>query len=122
MKILVVDDSKAMRRIVQRTVSQTSVGKDATLLEATNGREALDVIGTEQPDLVLSDWNMPEMNGLELLESLRSSEMPVRFGFITSESTPAMYEKAMAGGASFLVTKPFTAEMLDAALSGAGDA
>ena len=117
MKILIVDDSKAMRRIVQRTVTQTSVGEGATLLEATNGLEAIDVIKAEQPDLVLSDWNMPEMNGIELLTSLRGENVDVRFGFITSESTPEMYEKAMAQGASFLVTKPFTAESLDAALS-----
>ena len=111
MKILVVDDSRAMRMIVKRTLSQTGYA-GATLLEAGDGVEALDVIAAEQPDLVLSDWNMPEMSGIDLLEALS-------FGFVTSESTPDMYDRAMSSGAKFLVTKPFTPQSLESALAGA---
>ena len=118
MKILVVDDSRAMRMIVKRTLSQTDYS-NATMLEASNGLEALDVIAAERPDLVLSDWNMPEMNGIDLLDALSAKGSTVTFGFVTSESTPDMYDRAMSSGAKFLVSKPFTPESLESALAGA---
>lgn len=118
MKILVVDDSRAMRMIVKRTLSQTGYA-GATLLEAGDGVEALDVIAAEQPDLVLSDWNMPEMSGIDLLEALSARGSSVTFGFVTSESTPDMYDRAMSSGAKFLVTKPFTPQSLELAVAGA---
>ena len=65
MKILIVDDSKAMRMIVARTLNQTDLS-GFTKIEASNGVEALEKIEQESPDLVLSDWNMPEMKGIEL--------------------------------------------------------
>jgi two-component system chemotaxis response regulator CheY len=119
MKILVVDDSKAMRMIVTRALKSTSAYAGATIVEACDGKEALAVIGAEQPDFVLSDWNMPEMTGIELLESLNGQGATVSFGFVTSESTPEMYDRAMAAGAKFLVTKPFTADSLERALAAA---
>jgi len=118
-KILIVDDSKAMRMIVSRTVRQAGFG-DAELHEAENGRHALDQIASLAPDLVLSDWNMPEMTGIELLTALRGAGNDIRFGFVTSETTPAMREQAIAGGALFLLAKPFTVEDFQEALSGAG--
>jgi two-component system chemotaxis response regulator CheY len=117
-KILVVDDSKAMRMIVARTIAKTDQGSGAEVLEATNGAEALALVRDQRPDLVLSDWNMPEMTGIELLEALNREGLRPAFGFVTSESTPEMYERAMASGARFLVTKPFTPESLGRALAG----
>ncbi|QBI21260.1 response regulator [Egibacter rhizosphaerae] len=120
MKILIVDDSKAMRKIVQRALQSTQAYGGAALVEATNGREALDVVESEQPDIVLSDWNMPEMTGIELLEVLKErGAAPKTFGFVTSESTPEMYDRAISAGAGFLVSKPFTAEALESALAAA---
>ncbi len=119
MKILVVDDSRAMRMIVQRTLAKTDIGSGATVLEATNGAEALGVVREHGPDLVLSDWNMPEMSGIELLEALNAEGLTPAFGFVTSESTPEMYDRAFATGAKFLVTKPFTPESLARALADA---
>lgn len=120
MKILVVDDSKAMRKIVQRALQSTDRYAGASVVEATNGREALDAVEVEQPDIVLSDWNMPEMSGIELLEALNDRDArPPQFGFVTSESTPEMYDRAMSAGASFLVSKPFTPEALESALTSA---
>lgn len=107
MRILVVDDSKAMRLIVARTLRQAGFG-DHEVLEATNGVEAFDVIRREEPDLVLSDWNMPEMTGLELLEFLRLGGNTVPFGFVTSETSAEMRETALGAGAWFLIGKPFT--------------
>jgi len=109
MNVLIVDDSKAMRMIVSRTIRQAGYG-DGNLREAADGREALAAIEVDEPDLVLSDWNMPEMNGIELLRTLRERGCGVRFGFVTSESTTDMREQAIAAGAEFLIAKPFTAE------------
>ena len=115
MKILIADDSRVMRQIVTRTLRQAGYsGHD--LVEATNGREAYDQVAEEQPDLVLSDWNMPEMSGLECLHALRASGVNVPFGFVTSESTTEMREAAEKAGALFLITKPFTSETFREAL------
>ncbi len=109
MKILIVEDSKAMRIIIQRTLRQAGIAPGATVAEAENGVEALAAIRSTRPDLVLSDWNMPDMTGIELLEELsRGGERPPRFGFVTTESTPEMRQRAIASGASFFITKPFT--------------
>lgn len=108
MKILIVDDSKAMRMIVKRTLKQAGFG-DATMNEATNGKEGLDAINADAPDLVLCDWNMPEMTGIELLRALRADGNDVKFGFVTSEGTAEMRQQAQEAGALFLISKPFTA-------------
>jgi two-component system chemotaxis response regulator CheY len=115
MKVLVTDDSRVMRQIVTRTLRQAGYD-DVEVCEAGNGQEALQVIASECPDLVLSDWNMPEMNGIELLTSLRAQGQAVPFGFVTSEGSPEMREKAESAGALFLIAKPFTAETFRDAL------
>jgi two-component system chemotaxis response regulator CheY len=109
MKILVVDDSRAMRRIVSRTIRQAGYeGHD--IVEAENGREALEMAKAEKPDLILSDWHMPEMTGIEFLRSLNAEGIEIPFGFVTSESTAEMVDAATEAGALFLLAKPFTAE------------
>jgi two-component system chemotaxis response regulator CheY len=108
-KILVVDDSKAMRMIVIRNLRQAGFG-DATVIEAENGLMGLDKVRTDVPDLILCDWNMPEMTGIEFLRALRAEENPTAFGFVTSESTPAMRDQAIEAGAAFLLAKPFSTE------------
>lgn len=116
MKILIVDDSKTMRMIVGRTLKKA--GFDGhTVLEAGNGEEALDVIKSSSPDVVLADWNMPTMSGIELLQKVREEGINMPFGFVTSEGTPAVREQAMAAGASFHITKPFTPDMFQVELS-----
>jgi two-component system chemotaxis response regulator CheY len=77
-------------------------------VEASNGREALETIKANAPNLVLCDWNMPEMTGIELLRELRATNNPIPFGFVTSEASQEMKDTAMAAGAQFLITKPFT--------------
>jgi len=117
MKILVVDDSKAMRMIIQRTLRQAGFGEHP-VTEAGNGVEAMAALGREAFDLVLSDWNMPQMSGIELLVAVRSRKVPVRFGFVTSEGTLPMRQQATEAGAEFLIAKPFTAEVFEQALRG----
>jgi len=113
--ILVVDDSKAMRLIVRRTLRQAGFG-DYEVAEAANGVEALQQIAQAAPALVISDWNMPEMTGIELLQELNARKVPVRFGFVTTEGTPDMRAKADEAGALFLIAKPFTPEQFESTL------
>jgi two-component system chemotaxis response regulator CheY len=115
MKILIVDDSKAMRMIVGRTFKQAGFDGHDTV-EASNGVETLALIESESPDIVLSDWNMPEMKGIDLLRNVRQSGNDVRFGFITSESSAETARTATDAGADFLLTKPFTADQMQAVL------
>ncbi len=115
MQILVVDDSKAMRSIVMRAVRQAGFDA-ASFVEAANGADALKAIREAPPALVLADWNMPEMSGIELLKALRAEGNPIKFGFVTSESDPTMRDLAFQSGASFMITKPFTPDALRAVL------
>lgn len=115
MKILVADDSRAMRMIVVRTLRQAGfAGHD--IVEAENGKEAL-ALAQGGVDLVLSDWNMPEMTGIEFLRALRGNGNGVPFCFVTSEGSEEMREQATAAGAVGLISKPFTAEAFADALS-----
>lgn len=109
MRVLVVDDSKAMRSIVKRHVQQAGIG-DVEIEEAEDGAQALAQIRANPPDVVLSDWNMPAMSGIELLEALRAEGLQVPFGFVTSESQADYKDRAFDAGAIFMIAKPFTAE------------
>ena len=117
MKIIVADDSRVMRQIVVRTLRQAGfTGHD--VLEAENGKQCLDMVLAEQPGLVLSDWNMPEMNGIDCLQSLRAAGSQVPFGFVTSEGSDDMRARAASAGALFLIAKPFSAETFQEHLGG----
>lgn len=115
MKILIVDDSRVMRQIVTRTLRQAGYD-DHDVVQAGNGVEALEVMADEEPDLVLSDWNMPEMTGIELLRALRGQGDTTPFGFVTSEGSAEMRQRAEDAGAMFLIAKPFTPEAFQEAL------
>ena len=118
MKILIVDDSRAMRMIVKRSLISIDRFRGATVLEAGNGLEAVDVIRDQRPNLVLSDWNMPEMDGLALTRAARAEGYSGPIGMVTSESTPEMHDIARTNGIAFIVMKPFTPQGLEKALSG----
>lgn len=115
MDILLVDDSKTMRMLVQRAIRQAGY-RSLSFGEAENGLQALESMHQEKPKLVLSDWNMPEMSGIELLQSLRKEGNKTPFGFITSESSTEIRDIAISNGASFLLTKPFNPDDVQAAL------
>jgi two-component system chemotaxis response regulator CheY len=109
MKIMIVDDSSAMRMIVKKTLRLAGFeGHEIT--EADDGAKALAAIKASKPDLVLSDWNMPNMTGMQLLEALTTDGIKVTFGFVTTEVTADMRAKATGAGAKFLIAKPFTPE------------
>ena len=115
MHILIVDDSKIMRQILRRALVKVGY-PDLIISEAANGLEALDSFRQDKPDLVLSDWNMPEMDGMGLLQAIRLEDPHIPFGFITAQSTSALRESAQYYGAHFLLSKPFTPETLNAAI------
>ncbi len=95
--------------IVGRTLRQAGYD-NVEVIEAANGLDALDAVSAHLPDLVLSDWNMPELNGIEFLRCLRERGDQTPFGFVTSEGSYDMRMVAMAAGAAFLISKPFSDE------------
>lgn len=109
MRILVVDDSRVMRKIIIRALRQAGYGGH-DVAEAQDGVDAIRLVREGTIDLVLSDWNMPRMNGIELLAALRSEGHRVPFGFVTSEDCAQVRATAAAAGALFLLAKPFTPE------------
>jgi len=111
--ILVVDDSAAIRKILQRVLRQTGMAI-RTIVEAGDGQEALEVLKAQKVDLVLTDINMPKMDGLQFLAALRSvpqwSALPVVM--ITTEGGEAKVSEAVRLGAVGYVRKPFTADQI----------
>ena len=115
MEVLLVDDSKTMRMIVQRAIRQAGFS-GLSFIEAENGAHALEQLKTCTPTVILSDWNMPEMTGIEFLKMARNAGVTTPFGFITSEGSAEIRDTAEKAGAQFLITKPFTPEDVEAAL------
>ncbi len=112
-RTLIVDDSSVMRKIVERSLRQA--GLDSLVVhEAGNGTEGLDLLKATQVDLILSDINMPSMDGLEFLRQLRLQKLapdaPVVM--ITTESSEEHVKQAIEAGARGYIRKPFTAEQV----------
>jgi two-component system chemotaxis response regulator CheY len=108
--ILIVDDSSTIRKIIIRCISHSQIAV-GTLFEAADGEEALKILRQESIHLVMTDINMPRMNGLELLSTLKSEEqwknLPVLL--ITTEGREDTVLEAASKGAAGYVKKPFTA-------------
>lgn len=112
MRALVVDDSRAIRMMLRKMLLEEGF---AEVVEAGDGREALDRIGElGEPDVMLVDWNMPNMNGLELIRSVRKGlglrNVPIVM--VTTETEYEQMVKALAAGANEYVMKPFTREVI----------
>ena len=111
MKVLVVDDFATMRRIVKNVLKQIGFTE---IVEADDGSTALEVLRQTKIDLIVSDWNMPKVTGLDLLKAVRSDEslkaMP--FLMVTAEAQKDNVVQAVQAGVSNYVVKPFTAEAL----------
>ncbi len=116
MDVLLVDDSQVMRSLVQRAIRQAGY-RSLVVDQAENGLRALEKLSGATPRLILSDWNMPEMSGIELLNAIRGKANEVPFGFITSESSDEIRRLATESGADFLLAKPFTVEDVQEALA-----
>jgi two-component system chemotaxis response regulator CheY len=112
MKVLVVDDSRAIRRILSSMLTEIGF----VVAEASHGREALAHLQTHvDTDLVLVDWNMPEMNGLELVQAVRQDARfaAIPLMMVTTETEMTQMVRALEAGAQEYVMKPFTKEVIE---------
>jgi len=109
--VLVVDDFATMRRIVKGVLKDLGF---KNIIEADNGVSALKDLKTEDVGLILCDWNMPKMNGLELLKTVRSDEKfkDIPFIMVTAEGQKQNVVEAIKAGVSNYIVKPFTPETL----------
>jgi two-component system chemotaxis response regulator CheY len=112
-RTLIVDDSSVMRKIVERSLRQAGLDP-LVVYEASSGTEGLDVLKVKQVDLILSDINMPSMDGLEFLRQLRAQNLApgVPVVMITTESSEEHVKQAILAGAQGYIRKPFTAEQV----------
>ena len=110
-KILVVDDFKTMRKIIKNILTQLGF---KNIIEADDGTTALELLKKQKVDLIISDWNMPKMNGLELLKTVRSDDnlKDIRFIMVTAEAQKENVIEAIKHGVNQYVVKPFTPETL----------
>jgi two-component system chemotaxis response regulator CheY len=109
MKVLVVDDFATMRRIVKGVLKQLGF---SDIIEAENGSSALDELKKEKVGLIVSDWNMPKMTGLDLLKAVRGDERlkSIPFIMVTAEGQKENVLEAVKAGVSNYIVKPFTPE------------
>ncbi|KHE94186.1 MAG: response regulator [Candidatus Scalindua rubra] len=117
-KVLLVDDSAVMRKIIQRNIKETGLIVDE-FVEAGDGNQALDKVNAVGDlDLILVDWNMPNMSGIEFVKTLRSLNLAKRTPvvMVTTEGSAAKVSEAKNSGADGYLTKPFTADQLRDAL------
>ncbi len=111
-KILIIDDAKFTRTILKKIL--TEFGHET--IEASNGREGLDKICNDQPDIVLLDTHMPEMDGLELLSVLRETNTDVNAIIVSADIQDITKDKCIALGVSFFFNKPPDKEKLKIAI------
>jgi two-component system chemotaxis response regulator CheY len=110
-KILIVDDFSTMRKIIRNILTQLGF---KNILEADDGTTALEILKKEKVDLIISDWNMPKMSGLELLKTVRSDEnlKDVPFVMVTAEAQKENILEAIKYKVNQYIVKPFTPETL----------
>jgi two-component system chemotaxis response regulator CheY len=111
MKVLVVDDFATMRRILRNILKQIGF---KNIIEADDGKSALKDLKKEKVDLILCDWNMPEMSGIELLKNVKSDDelKGIPFVMVTAEAQKDNIVDAVKAGVSNYIVKPFTAETI----------
>lgn len=111
MRVLVVDDFSTMRRIIRNILRQLEFDN---IVEADDGTTAWEVINREKIDFIVSDWNMPQMSGIDLLRKVRSSEeyADIPFLMVTAEAQQENIIEAVQAKVSNYIVKPFTAETM----------
>lgn len=112
-KALIVDDSSVMRKIIERALRQAGLD-DLVVHEAGSGADGLEVLKSKQVDLILSDINMPAMDGLEFLRQIRAQSLApgVPVVMITTESSEEHVKQAIQAGAQGYIRKPFTPDQV----------
>jgi len=114
MHVLALDDSKTMLRIIQNTLKRIGIEDIST---AENGKEGIEKYQERKPDLILTDWNMPEMNGLEFVKWIRSRDEETPIIMITTEGGKREVITALKAGVNNYIVKPFTPQVLKEKLS-----
>jgi len=111
--ILIVDDSLPMRSVIKRTLKAAGYGS-SEILEAANGQEALELMKNSWVDIVMTDFNMPVMNGLEFIKTIKSNDLSkeIPVVVISTEGNESKIKEFMESGAAGYITKPFTAEAI----------
>jgi two-component system chemotaxis response regulator CheY len=109
MKIMLIDDSRTMRNIQKNALAQLG---HTEVVEASNGQEALSKVAAEAPGLILLDWNMPVMDGLTFLRSLRQVDQQTPVIMVTTEAEKSRVIEAIKAGVNNYLVKPFTTEQL----------
>lgn len=111
MRVLIVDDSRTMRRIIINTLQKLGY-KDC--FEASNGREGIEQLAAQQVDIIITDWNMPEMSGVDFTRVVRANEQTkhVPVLMITANAAEDDIVEAMRAGVNNYVVKPFTPDTL----------
>jgi two-component system chemotaxis response regulator CheY len=107
MKFLIVDDSSTMRRIIKNSLKR--IGFE-DIIEASHGKEALEIY--EDADIILTDWNMPEMDGLEFVKNVRSKDKSIPILMVTTNAAKDDIVEALKNGVNNYIVKPFTPETL----------
>ena len=112
-RVLIVDDSSVMRKIIERSLRQAGL-ESLTVFEAASGMEGLEILRSKEVDIILSDINMPGMDGLEFVRQLRAQKMAgcVPVVMITTESSEEHVRQAIEAGAVGYIRKPFTADQV----------
>lgn len=111
MKVLIVDDFSTMRRILKNILGQLEL---KNIIEADDGTTAVDFLKDHKPDLIISDWNMPNMTGIDLLRYVRETDglSDIPFLLVTAEAQQDNIIEAVKAKVNQYVVKPFTAETL----------
>ncbi len=109
MKILLVDDSRTMRNVQKSILGQIGY---SDVVEACDGIDALSRANAENPDLILLDWNMPNMDGLTFLKTFREKDKATPVIMVTTEAEKIRVIEAIKAGVNNYVVKPFTPELL----------
>jgi two-component system chemotaxis response regulator CheY len=115
MRVLLVDDFATMRKIIKNVLKQINI---ESVVEAENGRQALSILKAEKIDLIISDWIMPEMTGIEFLKACKADETVKHIPFImvTAEAQKDSVVEAIKCGVDNYIVKPFTPEKLKDAI------
>jgi two-component system chemotaxis response regulator CheY len=114
MKVMLVDDSKTMRTIQKNVLTQIGY---SDVIEACDGQDALSKAKADPPDLILLDWNMPNMDGLSFMKTFRKEDQSTPIIMVTTEAEKSRVIEAIKAGVNNYVIKPFTPDTLTARIA-----
>lgn len=114
MKVMLVDDSRTMRNIQKSALAEIGY---TNIVEACDGQDALSRVKAEMPELILLDWNMPNMDGLTFLKAFRTENKSTLVIMVTTEAEKSRVVEAIKAGVNNYLVKPFTPDQLNQRIS-----